>query len=368
MVWLWIAIGIFAVITLYGIVALFNSGAKVTKKVAVIPVNDHFADVQQERHDVVEQREGSVRENEEPAHALAEFVVGRERPNNRALVRQAELRFGIVDRFDNYRNPNEPHVNPAWFQIAPHEEVITDGQTVVIDLRPERPLLEIGRETLRFDPQNTHDSGVTITTKAALEKIRAKIGAYNMDGVLQRGLAAVGPAASVMQKIINRNQKMSLLGGTESEILTDIWQYIETYPDAKKRAEMTDALKWELADCRSCNRSTVDVPESLHCSTGCMTRVIQAATISDEMGPMVPEWMMVKLLHGRMKVLTDKYLAEAPQSVKDDILGEEPATIAYEARMNKNIYDELHREFVSGGQCTDRIFAKEAGFLVAAKA
>lgn len=149
---------------------------------------------------------------------------------------------------------------------------------------------------IRSDAHNTHDSGVTRTVKASVDRLRESVGDAVLDrGDLSRAVRDLvrtadvpedkrAKAAKALDAIERNDHAMSAAGITEVELLGLVWARIHHADNEDSRGVLRENLVDELAEAVENGKAV--------CASGRFSRVLDTLNGTDALVDIKPKWAL----------------------------------------------------------------------------
>ena len=179
---------------------------------------------------------------------------------------------------------------------------------------------EKARVNIADDNQNTHDTGVTGSVKATVERLRtitpkmageeeaiATVRTWITGGKLDKKQQSV--ALRVMDKIATNQEMLSSVDMSERAILTLIFNRINDPTNEQVKATLIENLVEELADSQ-------DRQGYLYCTQGRISRMLNALNVLDAEISIKPQWAIRQEMLNEAATLKQRLTEALPEKIK----------------------------------------------------
>ena len=181
---------------------------------------------------------------------------------------------------------------------------------------------EKAKFSVQSDNQNTHDSGVTGSIKATLEKLRevtplkhdtneaanaVRLWIVSKEGKLDKKQQT--SAMRVLDKISMNSDVLQSVDMREAEILALIYNRINAPENEGTRSTMIENLCEELAD-------SEDPQGYLYCTQGRISRMLNALNSLDTFVTIKPLWALRQEMLNDASVIKDKMMNSLPEKTR----------------------------------------------------
>lgn len=223
--------------------------------------------------------------------------------------------------------------------------------------------------TIISDAHNTHDTGVTRTVKASIDKLRGSIvGSVQDPAVVVRDVRALIEAADVsddkrdkaiqaLDAIERNNATLTSTDMSEVELLSLVWTRIGHPDNAENVGALRDNLVDELSEAIEHGRPV--------CATGRFTRILDSLNGVDALVNVKPKWALSQeMINKAGAMFKDKVasLADDDRAAMDALDPTPEQQAAYErvmAEVKRDIQRSFDAEYVQTGIMTEEALAVE---------
>lgn len=295
-------------------------------------------------------------------------------PHERALasVERSMLARRIVAASPGYVVPAASARSPAsglqeqGFRVDTPRPIRTTGEDIWvlpadgIRAHDERA----GGATVRNDAHNAHDSGVTKTVKASIERLRKAVGGRGVDdtSALREVRCMIigsdvpedkkGRAISALDTLERNNQMMGSAGVTEVELMGLVWNRIHHEDNAGSTGVLRENLVDELSEA---------IEHGKHvCASGRFNRVLDTLNGVDEVVQIKPKWAIQRELVDRAGAIYKEQVGVLPATEKEAVCAMEPSVEQEEicervmATIKETIKDDFAKSYVDQGIMTQQ--------------
>ena len=217
---------------------------------------------------------------------------------------------------------------------------------------------------IKNNPQSARDHIVVNTAKVSLEKLKAKthlqIDVQNTLKQIKKYIENNVPSTNsgkrdkimlVLKHLAQSQYSTDYEATKELDALVVVWNRIFTVTDLKKRKVLVDNLMNEMSEC-------IEYGE-LICSSGIITRMLDALNFIDPNVKILPEWMLRDEMLSKAAQLRDALLKKAPGKVRDALESPRPTQqdqiIAknFTAKFKRELFDRFTKTYVEPGIMTE---------------
>uniref|UniRef100_A0A6C0CJC6 Tetratricopeptide repeat protein n=1 Tax=viral metagenome TaxID=1070528 RepID=A0A6C0CJC6_9ZZZZ len=215
---------------------------------------------------------------------------------------------------------------------------------------------------VRNDKQNVHDTVVSNTVRASVQKLRESEGhfrGYNNDTALKEiheyirnapvSESAKASATKTLMKCSRTNQHISSLGIGEHDVMRMVWNRIH-HPSNKDNVEnLKESLVLSLA--------SGEERGEVVCATGRVDRIIDSLNKIDNENivDIKPKWAINREIMEKCPVLREKFLNNHPQDIRvameavTPTMEQQKVCDEYTAKLKTYIREELYKDYVDTG-------------------
>lgn len=226
----------------------------------------------------------------------------------------------------------------------PPQAIRTTGEDIWV--LPEDGIRARAGDTVRNDTHNAHDSGVTKTVKASIDRLRRMVSQPVIDNTsalrdVRRLIIDVRVpkdkkerAICALDEIERKNQLIGSAGITEVELMGLVWNRIHHEDNKDRTRVLHENLLDELSDAIEHGKPV--------CAQGRFNRVLDTLNGVDKVVQIRPKWALQRELVDRAAITYKERVNALPASDQDAIDAPDPTTA------QQKTYDQVMGEIKGG--------------------
>lgn len=283
--------------------------------------------------------------------------------HERALISLERAKISRQLNMRATRKPVQPPADPnlPGVRVTPLQAVRTTNEDIWV-LPADGVRARDAENGIRNDAHNAHDSGVTKTSSASVERLKKAVRQHGGDDEaalrdVRRLIYSADVPANKRERAIQaldaverNNQMMGSAGVTEVELMGLVWDRIHHEDNNDNAKVLRENLIDELSEMVE-HKNTV-------CATGRFTHVQGTLDGVDNMVQIKPKWAIQRELIDRAGVIYRKHVEALPVSDKNAFNEPDPTPSQQEAyervmgTIKEKIRNDFNESYVANGIMT----------------